>query len=101
MSEEDMLTELDDLFAEDPEVAIARKRYSARLGHIKRRVHQGERIEGKLLDLALQVIPGGGADDPDDLKAIHRKLIEGESLNGYEQHLVIDMFLLHARLAGP
>lgn len=67
-----------------------RKSRSARCGHIKRRLVRDERLTGKLLTYALDVIP-------DDV--IGAKLKAGEKLSDYEMHLVLDVYLLHERLS--
>lgn len=64
---------------------------SARCSHIERKLNQGERLEGELLELAIDAV-GGHTDIAEKLKA-------GQSLSEYELHLMFDMYLLHARLA--
>jgi hypothetical protein len=66
-----------------------RKARIARCGHIKRRLVRGERLTGKLLTYALDVI----RDD-----VIAAKLQAGDTLTDYEMHLVLDLYLLHERL---
>lgn len=70
----------------------ARKSFSARCGHIKRRLNSNEPLTGKSLELALEL-----AGDDSDLA---RKLMTGETLSSYEHHLFVDVVLLHARLSG-
>lgn len=71
-----------------PERIAERKRTSARCGHIKRKLREGKRLEGELLEFALDIVP-------DDMG---RKLKAGEKLGDYETHLLFDVYLLHARL---
>lgn len=65
-----------------------RKKFSARCGHVKRRVLRNERLTGPLLEFALDIVPD----------EFGKKLKAGEALSDYEKHLVVDVFLLHARL---
>ncbi|MEQ8832263.1 MAG: hypothetical protein RLW87_20820 [Alphaproteobacteria bacterium] len=80
------------MFDESEDRALARKRFSTRCGHIKKRLVNGERLEGALLELALELAP-------DEVFAA--KLRKGEKLSDYECHFFVDAVLLHARLAGP
>jgi len=63
---------------------------SAKCGHLKRRLKRNERLTGELLEFALDV-----AWDEE----IARKLIAGETLTDYERHIMVDVVLLHVRLA--
>lgn len=63
---------------------------SVKCGHVKRRLKRSERLTGELLEFALDV-----AWD----KNITRKLIAGEALTEYESHIMVDVVLLHVRLA--
>jgi hypothetical protein len=72
-----------------------RKAYSAQCGHVKRRLLNKEPLTGELLELALSVIPDPASGE------LGRKLKAGQPLGDYELHLMVDMYLLHARLAGP
>lgn len=72
-----------------PEEKAARKSFSAQCGHVKRRILSGERLKGKTLKFALDVI----SDD-----TVCAKLKAGEKLTDYEAHLVVDVWLLHLRL---
>ena len=77
---------------ESPERIAERKRNSARCGHVKRKLKQGKRLEGDLLEFAIDIIPG----NPD----LVAKLRAGQQLDDYELHCMIDMYLLHARLGA-
>ncbi len=68
------------------------KSISAKCGHVKRKLNSGEPLTGKVLEFALTLL---GEDDE-----IARKLIAGEKLDDYEQHIMIDVYLLHAKLSG-
>ncbi len=67
----------------------AAKSFSARCGHVKRRLKLGEPLKGKTLELALEY-----AQD-DEVK---RKLEAGEELSEYEYHILVEVTMLHARL---
>lgn len=88
---------LKELLSEEPDEQLVRKRYSTRLGHIKRKLIAGDKLEGKLLELVLELIP---ADDP-FTKDVPCKLRKGEALTDYELHILVDVILLHAKLSGP
>ncbi|TKW61093.1 MAG: hypothetical protein DI628_00225 [Blastochloris viridis] len=75
-----------------PEERAARKARGAKCGHVKRRLLNGEPLEGKTLDFALGIL------NPEDV--IYKKLKEGQPLSEYELHLMVDVYLLHERL-GP
>lgn len=75
-----------------PEEEAARKSFSSRVGHVTRRVRRDERLKGKLLEFALDLV----GDD-----VVAEKLRNGVPLNGYEKHILVDVVLLHARLGGP
>ena len=64
---------------------------SAKCGHVKRRVLRNERLTGKVLEFAVGVL---GEGNP-----MAVKLIAGEPLTDYEQHILVDVVLLHVRLS--
>lgn len=72
-----------------PDESAARKAYSARIGHVNRRVMRDERLKGDLLKLALEFV----GDD-----VVADKLKTGAKLDDYEKHLIVDVWALHARL---
>ena len=76
--------------------------FSARCGHVNRRLLSGERLTGKVLELALEVV--GEPHGQDGLSAMGReianKLKLGHTLTDYELHIMVDVLLLHARLGG-
>lgn len=76
-----------------PSENVARKTFATRIGHVKGRVLRNERLRGELLKFALDNCVR------DDVVA--EKLRRGEELTVYEKHLVMDVWALHARLAGP
>lgn len=79
-----------------------RKKFGARCGHIKRRLRKNEPLTGELLELALSIVGAGDGEGPNDdvLRSMAKKLNAGEPLGDYEMHLMLDVFLLHARLAA-
>ncbi|MCG5077225.1 hypothetical protein [Paraburkholderia tagetis] len=77
----------------------ASKSMSARFGHIKRRLIRDEPLTGDLLKLALDVVGDGDSGDA-QIDTIANKLMSGQKLGTYELHLMVDVFLLHARLAS-
>lgn len=76
----------------------ATKSMSARFGHIKRRLIREEALTGKHLELALDVV-GDGSTGDELIDGISNKLQTGQKLDAYELHLMLDVFLLHAKLA--
>lgn len=88
-----MLERLEKLVAEGtPERDAERKKTTTRCGHVKRKLLKNEPLTGELLEFAIATV-GGNSDLAEKLKA-------GQPLNGYELHQMIDMYLLHARLAA-
>lgn len=77
----------------------ASKSMSARFGHIKRRIRREEALTGKYLELALDVV-GDGSTGNELIDGISNKLQTGQKLDPYELHLMLDVFLLHAKLAS-
>lgn len=76
----------------------ALKSRSARFGHIKRRLKREEALTGKHLELALDIVGDGSTGDK-LIDGISNKLQTGQKLDDYELHLMLDVFLLHAKLA--
>lgn len=86
----------------DPEKEKARRTRNARCGHIKRNLLRNERLTGELLEFALKVVepvPEAKGEQADFDRRIATKLRHGMPLDDYEKHLIIDMWLLHVRLA--
>ncbi len=73
---------------------------SAKYGHVKRRLVNHQQLTGELLQIALDAV-GHGIRPPGDalMDGIAVKLQAGTTLDPYELHLMVDVFLLHARLA--
>lgn len=79
------------------------KAISAKCGHVKRRLKRNERLTGKVLEFALSVIGEleGSSDFEKFLRGMAGKLKAGQQLDKYEFHIMVDVLLLHERLAGP
>lgn len=82
-----------------PDEVAARKRNSARCGHVKRRLLRDEPLKGKLLEFALDVLGDGNFAGENELSTAE-KIRTGQKLNDYEAHIMVDVLLLHTRLAG-
>ena len=62
-----------------------------------------EPLKGKVLEFALGVIEEsrkGFSDSDFLLDAIARKLNAGQPLDDYENHIMVDVLLVHKRLSG-
>jgi hypothetical protein len=81
-----------------------RKSRGASYGHVKRRILANEPLTGKTLELALDLVTPETQREGDKLtefcNGIAKKLQTGHPLDDYERHMMVDVFLLHARLAG-
>ena len=73
-----------------PEEKAARKKFATLCGHVTRRLMKNERLTGNVLELAVSAAFDEKTAD---------KLRNGEPLDDYEKHLIIDVGLLHMRLA--
>lgn len=62
---------------------------------------KNEPLKGKMLNLALKIIDESyiGFSDAQFLDTIKDKLTAGQPLNDYEQHIIVDVLLLHNKLA--
>lgn len=79
-----------------------RKSRGAGYGHVKRRILANEPLKGKSLELALDLVmpetPRVGDTLTERRYSIAKKLQEGQPLDDHEQHIVVDVLLVHARL---
>lgn len=82
------------------EVRKERKSRGARISHVTRRLNANEPLKGKTLEIALSLI-GEGTSGDEFYDGIAKKLIDGIPLTEYEHHMMVDVRLVHARLAGP
>jgi hypothetical protein len=73
-----------------PEEKKERKRFATQCGHVTRRLYRDERLTGELLELAVSAAFE---------ETTAEKLRKGEPLSDYEKHLIVDVALLHMRLA--
>ena len=72
--------------------------FSAKSGHVKRRLRRNEPLTGTVLEFALGIIESG---PPDDLcNGMAAKLKAGQPLSDYECHILLDVWLLHLRLSS-
>ncbi|WP_298015536.1 hypothetical protein [uncultured Castellaniella sp.] len=65
--------------------------------HSERHQLRGEPLSRDLLELALDLV-GDGSKGDKLTDGIANKLISNKPLGDYELHLMVDVFLLHARL---
>jgi hypothetical protein len=80
---------------------VAMNPISAKCGHVKRRLNQGQRLKGRTLEFALGVIDEAGRSSNDELmRRIAQKLLSGVQLDEHEYHLMVDVVLLHKRLSA-
>lgn len=78
-----------------------RKSHSARCGHVKRRIEAKERLTGKTLDFALEVLGTQRHSSNDQfLYNIAEKLKKGIPLDDYEEHIMVDVILVHSKIKG-
>ncbi len=70
-----------------------------RCGWVKRKLNAGEPLTGDLLTFALGLLPEPSGGKYDEMwTSMVKKLNAGEKLGDYEQHLMVDVFLVHVRL---
>jgi len=85
-----MIDRQDLCLEETPEQKVERRRLSTLCGHVSRRLHRNERLTGNVLELAMSA-----AFEEETVE----RLRKGEPLNDYEKHLIVDVALVHMRLA--
>ncbi|WP_347355967.1 hypothetical protein [Bdellovibrio sp.] len=95
------LAERDVEFKTFEEIKKERKAFGARISHVTRGINENRPLKGKPLELALSLLR---CDDPDATinsdpfhQGIAKKLEAGEPLTPYEQHMMVDVHLVHAR----
>ncbi len=95
---------LDDMQAEFKtfaEVAKERKAKGARWSHVTRRLLRNEPLKGKTLELALSLVtcddPSAGVNSDPFTQGIAKKLLAGEPLAEYEIHMMVDVWMVHAK----
>ena len=82
-------------------VARIRKAHSARCGNVKRRIMAGEPLVGKTLNFALELLEKcRGLSDDVFLRELATKLEKGIPLTEYEEHIMVDVILVHSRIKG-
>ena len=72
-----------------PEEKKERKKFATLCGHVSRRLKNDERLTGNVLELAVSAAFE---------EKTAEKLRNGEPLDDYEKHLIVDVVLLHMRL---
>lgn len=87
---------------EDWDEARERKAHSARCGHVKRRLFSGAPLTGKTLDFALELLSTSRerSSEPQMLEEMAKKLVAHVPLTEYEQHILVDVLLVHSKIAG-
>jgi len=94
MREDGVLEIISDRFpGPSPSERAERNKISAKCGHVKRRLVRNEPLTGELLEIALSAVG-------ENNNGLVNKLKAGEQLSDYQLHLMLDMYLLHKRLAG-
>ena len=71
---------------------------SAKCGHVKRKLIQGKRLNGEVLEFALSVLPDekrGSSSSDELLDRIRQKLLSGHQLDEYEYHVKHKSCLTH------
>lgn len=87
-----------DFLEESLERRARKKAVATQCGHVTRRLINGERLTGKVLAFALDVVSDEGAPPGSTERAIAEKLKKGKKLDDYEAHVLVDVLLLHTRL---
>ena len=66
----------------------------AKKGHITRQISQDGKLSGKPLEFALKLIEENkGFSDQEFLDKLYKKISNGEKLDDYEQHILLDVIL--------
>jgi hypothetical protein len=76
------------------------KSFSARIGHIKRKINQGECLKGKTLELALQILNEKNMNNDKMFDGIGEKLKLGQKLTDYEYHIFVEIVMKNKKLEG-
>lgn len=67
---------------------------------VKNSLSKNERLTGQALQLALDLVDVSGDDELSNfMRNIGVKLKSGQQLGDYEYHILVDVLMLHARLA--
>lgn len=77
-----------------------KRSWSAKCGHIKRKIFANEPLKGKTLKFALQVLEASKQSKNDIIVTISDKIRKGEDLNDYEKSMMEDAILTHSKLSG-
>ena len=77
-----------------------KRSWSARCGHVKRKIFANEPLQGKTLIFALQVLETSKQSENDITVIISNKIRKGEKLSDYEKSAMEDAILTHSKLSG-
>ncbi len=77
-----------------------KRSWSAKCGHIKRRISADEPLKGKTLAFALDMLKSESFLDNDMIKTISEKIKKGDNLSNYEKSILEDAILTHSKLFG-
>jgi len=74
--------------------------WSARCGHVKRRISADEPLKGKTLVFALDLLKSTTSSDNEIIKIISEKIQKGDILSDYEKSIIEDAILTHSKMLG-
>ena len=77
-----------------------KRSWSAKCGHVKRRIFADEPLTGKTLDFALKLFDLENTSGNNISRILYEKIKNGEVLSNYEKSVMDDAILTHARLSG-
>ena len=77
-----------------------KRSWSAKCDHVSRRIFSDEKLKGKTLKFALELLANNCTDEHSLENIISEKLKKGEPLDDYEKSMMEDMYLTHAKLFG-
>lgn len=89
-------------FKSAQELKNERKSYSAKLSHVTRQLRSKEPLTGKVLETALSLVrcedPKAEINNDPFYQGIAKKLVAGEPLTDYEEHILVDVTMVHSRI---
>ena len=87
-------------FYENERSEQERRSWSAKCGHVKRRLFADEPLKGKTLDFALELFDLENTSGNNISKIIYDKIMKGEVLSSYKKSIMEDAILTGAKLSG-
>ncbi len=87
-------------FNENERSEHERRSWSAKCGHVKRKIFADEPLKGKTLDFALKLFDLENTSGNNISKIIYEKIEKGEVLSSYEKSIMEDAILTGAKLSG-